>query len=350
VQIEDIREISRLSLNLERFIRLHPGKPRDWEEAFELGYHVFYLRDKLFDLDTDEDIYQEIDDVIQEFHKKIAVVYGGITSGLFALQLTKNQEEIRNINIEDINRCWTINKTEVELVRKELLSIEDKIISLYKKSNDEMLRSINARYSSKNYMDQLGGYIFIKINDTWKISYESEVFEGLKHERGMYLIAELLRRPNDSKGWLPPVPHELLDKSVKHTEDDQINGGEFVDDIMDDEGIRAYKKRIDDIRLEIEEAENEKDTAKILKLQNEEENILQYLKECFGKFQTKRKAISSTKSKIADTAMKAVHRAIKHLRDKGLSKLPDHLKKYISSNSGYLFYRPGPKPPPWQLR
>jgi tetratricopeptide (TPR) repeat protein len=156
--------------------------------------------------------------------------------------------------------------------------------------------------------------IFRRGSGLWEMNFEGKsIF--LPDVKGYHDIQKLLKNPNKELHC-----NELMGNPVV------INDGEFV---LDDKAKDAYKKKINDLSLEIDEAELMNDTHRAAELRKEYEELIDHLSRSLGLGGKSRKLNSSVeKSRSAVTWR--IRSAIKKIESAHPS-LSRHLSKSVKT-------------------
>jgi len=150
--------------------------------------------------------------------------------------------------------------------------------------------------------------LFIQPNDYWTIRYQGHV-ALIKSTRGLHYLAILLRDPGREFHVRELLAH-LLDASVPSAGvavPEQVTGGLFSGlPVLDAQAKAEYKRRINELRDELEEAERVDDAQRKTEIQNELEAICNHLAYAVGLRGRDRKTCSD-----AERARSAVTKCIK---------------------------------------
>jgi len=191
--------------------------------------------------------------------------------------------------------------------------------------------------------------LFIKQNDFWAIRYEGHV-TMLKSSRGLDYLAVLLHHPGRefhvSELLAHPLDAPTPGGGVAVPE--LAAGGLFSGfPVLDAQAKAEYKRRINELQQELEEAERCKDAQRKTEIQNELQEICDNLASAVGLGGRDRKTCSD-----AERARSAVTKCIKkaiHKIGEAIPSLGYHFA--ISIKTGYFCsYNPDPdQPPSWKF-
>ena len=138
--------------------------------------------------------------------------------------------------------------------------------------------------------ERVDGPTFRKKGEYWSIRYRNETF-FLRHTKGLAYIAWLLRHPAQEYHALTLV--RALEGDARIEEEDTavrvVQDGLSIRGTTDDLGpaldaaaIAACKERIEDIMIEIEEADRNHDPERVARLREERDRILEQMEKDLG--------------------------------------------------------------------
>jgi hypothetical protein len=116
--------------------------------------------------------------------------------------------------------------------------------------------------------------VFRKEGDYWTISYQETSFR-LRHLRGLDYIAHLLRHPDVeflALDLLAPTAHEPVSSSVSPQRVAPNAPSSYLDgteELLDSQARATYKRRLEELREELEEAQAFNDLGRVDKVQEE---------------------------------------------------------------------------------
>jgi hypothetical protein len=199
--------------------------------------------------------------------------------------------------------------------------------------------------------------LFLRHDDYWIIRYHGHA-ALLKSTRGLCCLAVLLRYPG-REFHVSELLASLVDASIPAAEvtasgrprdlGDQLVAAGFFDagPVLDAQSKAEYKRRLDDLRQELNEAEKFDDRDRGVKAQNEIHAIAQHLASAVGLGGRDRKA-SSEAERARSAVTKRAKKAIQRINE-AIPSLGHHLTARIKT--GYFFsYNPHPdRPVAWKL-
>ena len=196
---------------------------------------------------------------------------------------------------------------------------------------------------------------FHQEGDYWTIAYQGKVVRA-KNTDGLHYIAYLLRYPHREIHVLELVasvggpPEGITPLSPKEREAAALKvqaGFGDAGPILDPQAKAIYKRRLDDLKTELVDAQRDNDLGRIAKVEQEIEFLTQELVQAVGLGGKDRRAASP-----ADRARVNVQRSIKA----ALDKLSEHHPALGRSLAGtihtgmYCAYTPDVRlPSPWQF-
>jgi non-specific serine/threonine protein kinase len=195
--------------------------------------------------------------------------------------------------------------------------------------------------------------VFIRTGDYWTIRYQGQA-AILKATRGLYCLGYLLRHPrrelhvSELLASLIEVPVPALFGSVREVGGDAVSGGlPDAGPILDSQAKAEYKRRIDELRKDMEEAERFGDSDRGERARSEMDAIAEQLATAVGLGGRDRRASSD-----AERARSSVTRRIKEDINRIGEVIPllgHHLAARIKT--GYFCsYNPHPdRPVAWKF-
>jgi hypothetical protein len=194
--------------------------------------------------------------------------------------------------------------------------------------------------------------VFRKEGQYWTISFEGNTFR-LRHSKGLQYLAFLLPHPGEefhAQRILSEVEGKTL--SPGHGEATKMKERQFLDDglnvsplgdagpLLDNQAKKEYKKRLDELRKELEEAKEFHNIEQADRVQEEIEAIEDALTAAFGLGGRARKG-SDSNERARKTISKAISRTLALIKENDLA-LWRHLENAL--NVG-LFPSYNPHPP-----
>jgi len=196
--------------------------------------------------------------------------------------------------------------------------------------------------------------LFLQHNDYWTIRYHGHT-AFVKDSRGLHCLALLLRYPGSEfhvsellacliLGAPTPVPVVTASRRLR----DAAAGFSEAGPVLDAQAKAEYKRRLKDLRQELEEAERFNDFYRAAKAQEEIHAISQQLAFAIGLAGRDRKT-SSEAERARSAVTKRIKRAIRKIGE-AIPSLGHHLSARI--RAGYFCsYNPHPdRPVVWKLR
>lgn len=183
---------------------------------------------------------------------------------------------------------------------------------------------------------------FLRQGDFWKIQYQGHI-TFLKSMRGLHCLACLLRHPGQEFHVsellvrlleVPAAPSAVKANGSQHKNGDQsvLSGLGNGLPVLDAQAKAEYKRRVDELRQELEEAEQFNDTVRATKAQDEMNLIAQHLASAIGLGGRDRKT-SSEAERARCAVTKRIKKAIQKIADT-MPVLGHHLTARIKT--GYF--------------
>jgi hypothetical protein len=205
-------------------------------------------------------------------------------------------------------------------------------------------------------------YRFELAGNIWHVSYEGQSGD-FKDQTGMHYIQRLLSAPHRPVPALelrghrpdrssPEQDPELLDWGGDEDKVPPVSVGVGEQKVVDDRAIWDYKRRMEELIDEINEAVSFNDSGREKVRRAEFEALAQELKQVeglHGRIRKMRQGDPAEKARVA--AKKAITRAIEMLAegDPPQTALTKHLRETIKTEGTAYAYRPQPDAPPWRL-
>jgi non-specific serine/threonine protein kinase len=197
--------------------------------------------------------------------------------------------------------------------------------------------------------------LFVQHNDYWTIRYHGHA-AFLKDSRGMHCLALLLRYPGREFhvsellacliliGAPTPLPAVTASRRLR----DVAAGFSGAGPVLDAQAKAEYKRRLKDLRQELEEAERCNDFYRAAKAQQEVNAISEYLASAVGLAGRDRKT-SSEAERARSAVTKRIKRAIRKIGE-AIPSLGHHLSARIKAGY-YCSYNPHPdRPVVWKFQ
>jgi hypothetical protein len=199
------------------------------------------------------------------------------------------------------------------------------------------------------------GSLFVQHNDYWTIRYHGHA-AFLKDSRGIHCLALLLRYPGREfhvsellaclilMGAPTPLPAVTANRRLR----DAAAGFSDAGPVLDAQAKAEYKRRLKDLRQELEEAERFNDFYRAAKAQHEVNAISRSLASAIGLAGRDRKT-SSEAERARSAVTKRIKRAIRKIGE-AIPSLGHHLSARIKA--GYFCcYNPHPdRPVVWKFQ
>jgi hypothetical protein len=222
---------------------------------------------------------------------------------------------------------------------------------------EALVRSVRESLANRPALLMHEESLFLRQNDYWMIRYHGHT-ALLKSMRGLCCLAVLLRYPG-REFHVSELLASLMEASIpasgvtanRHLRDtgDQLVATEFADagPVLDAQAKGECKRRLNDLRRELNEAEQINDRGRAVKARDEMSAIAQHLASAVGLGGRDRRA-SSGAERARSTVTKRIRTAIRKIGD-AIPSLGHHLTARI--NTGYFFsYNPHPdRPVAWKF-
>jgi len=211
------------------------------------------------------------------------------------------------------------------------------------------LETITRAIGAKTNRQAVAGNVFQKTGQFWTISFEGRTFR-LKDTKGLQYLAFLLANPGKefhAQRLLAEVEGNFSSSGDGAT----MNERQFLDDglnvsslgdagrLLDDQAVKAYKQRLEDLAAELEEAKKFNDFERAEHLEEEIEALTKELSAAYGLDGRARK-LADPSEKARKTISKAIGRALEHIKENDES-LRHHLQNTLSLGL-FPAYKPHP--------
>lgn len=192
---------------------------------------------------------------------------------------------------------------------------------------------------------------FARSNQVWIIEFQGEK-GGLKNQEGTRRLARLLRDPGRELESLdlatdlaPRSKHRRQSTESMEDEVERTSGPRDAGTVLDEESVKEYTQRLEELEKEIRTAEALDEVTKADHLRNEQTWLQAQLREGVGKAGRLR-AFSEQHEKARSTVSKTIWGQVDQLQET-MPRLHAHLRKWV--RLGYLcWYHPDP-PEPWDV-
>ena len=192
---------------------------------------------------------------------------------------------------------------------------------------------------------------FHREGEFWTIAYHGSV-SRLKDSKGLRFLAHLLANPGAEIHVLDLVAQVegrpgSTPSAADHSMDVGSEGLGDAGDVLDASAKAAYKKRLEDLQEEIEEAHAFNDPARAERLEDEKDALIQQLAGAVGLGGRDRKAASvAERARVSVT--KTIKDALKKIAENN-AELGEHLNLTVKTGT-YCSYTPDPRAQiRWQL-
>jgi hypothetical protein len=181
--------------------------------------------------------------------------------------------------------------------------------------------------------------VFRREGDTWTIAYEGRTFR-LSDSKGLRYLAELLANPGREILALDLAAAGVGERRSSPTGEGLETEGASGADVLDPEARRAYRRRLDDLREEIDEAESWSDGERVARAREEMEFLARELAAATGLGSRTRKT-GSPAERARQSVTKALRLAIDRLKQED-DRLGEHLEATVRTGT-FCSYTPDPR-------
>lgn len=186
---------------------------------------------------------------------------------------------------------------------------------------------------------------FVREGDLWLVAFHGRATR-LRDAKGLRYLARLLAMPGKEVHTLDLVGG--YERAVGEIPAGELETGDVRHPLLDEQAKRAYRRRIEDLRAEIAEAEEFHDLERRETAARELDQLVEALATAVGLGGRDRTASSaSERARVAST--RAIRAAIDRIREE-LPELGQHLDVAIKTGT-YLSYQvdPAAAPPSWRI-
>jgi class 3 adenylate cyclase len=190
---------------------------------------------------------------------------------------------------------------------------------------------------------------FRQEGEYWTIVYEGSAFR-LKDTKGLRYIAELLRSPErelhafDLVALANDDGHPALPASRPALRPAELGDAGSV---LDATAKSAYRKRLEDLRAELAEAESFNDAGRVARLTTEIEFLTRQLASAIGLGGRDRR-VGAAAERARVNVTRAISDAIKRIREHSPA-LARYLEASIRTGTACAYRPPDPRAPEWRL-
>jgi len=268
-----------------------------------------------------------------------------VNKGQFALS------EVLTVRIA--RKFWNSILSSVTVTRTSKASVNgpDQHIERPRGLASHLLESLDKSLASTTALRPLEESVFIRRGDYWTVRYQGQI-AFLKATRGLECLCYLLRHPGRDVhvtqllGTSVDFPLPAFFGSLEAVGDAVTGGLRDAGPILDLKAKTEYKRRINDLRNDLEEAERFNDSYRATRARSEMDAIAEQLAAAVGVGGRDRRAASQ-----AERARSAVTKRIKEAINKIAEVIPPlgrHLAARIKT--GYFCsYKPHPdRPVSWK--
>jgi hypothetical protein len=183
-------------------------------------------------------------------------------------------------------------------------------------------------------------YRFRLDGEIWRIEYGKE-HGSFRDARGFEYLAALLKSPNKE---IPAI--QLTSRGMKPPTE-----AHSYQPVLDDDSMRACKKRVKELLEVIEDAEEANDVGRAKSARAELESLKDKVKRARGLGGRKRRLGSTADEKARMAVYQALKRAYEKLQGANppLTALVEHLQRSIRTEGTSYAYRPNPPVPGWEF-
>jgi len=181
-------------------------------------------------------------------------------------------------------------------------------------------------------------FVFRREDEIWTIAYGDRLVR-LKDAKGLRYIAHLLRHPGRQVR-----ATELVGAALEEAALDVTGIGRLGDagPILDAEAKRQYKRRLGDLRAELEEAEGFHDIGRAASIRHEIDQLAAQLSAAVG-LGDRDRTFASSEERARQTVTKGIKAVLQKLQRINPA-LGHHLSTHIRTGS-WCAYRPDPERP-----
>lgn len=190
------------------------------------------------------------------------------------------------------------------------------------------------------------GDCFVREGDFWLVAFHGHATR-LRDAKGLRYLARLLALPGKEVHTLDLVGG--YERPVGEIPTGELETGDVRHPLLDEQAKRAYRRRIEDLRAQIAEAEEFHDLERRETAARELDQLVEALATAVGLGGRDRTASSaSERARVAST--RAIRAAIGRIREE-LPELGQHLDVAIKTGT-YLSYQTDPSvtPPSWRIK
>lgn len=179
----------------------------------------------------------------------------------------------------------------------------------------------------------------------WTLAFNGVVCR-VRDMRGLHYLAQLLQHPNEEIPALRLASADLAIRQVQETgSEKQVNQEQSLsfsasDELLDPQARAAHKQRLEDLRIELEEASLLNDLGRIEKLQSELELLTQQLAQTFG-LSGRGRRVDSSAERARTTVTKAIKNVLKKIHENHPT-LGQYLTRTVKTGT-FCSYSPDPR-------
>jgi non-specific serine/threonine protein kinase len=184
--------------------------------------------------------------------------------------------------------------------------------------------------------------VFRREGEVWAIGYEGATFR-LRHVKGLGYIAALLGMPGRETYAVE------LAQAAEGVSREAGRVGALPDagPALDAEAKAAYRRRLDELAEELEEARSWGDPERVARIEDEIDALTDELTHALG-LGGRDRAVASPAERARVSVTKAIRSAIKAI-DREAPALGEHLTASVHTGQFCSYAPPGELPPRWRL-
>lgn len=189
--------------------------------------------------------------------------------------------------------------------------------------------------------------VFRREGDVWHLAYAGRETR-LKDSKGLGYIRELLANPNTEIAALALAAGGQAPPAIGYHAEPGLRAGGLggIGDLLDAEAKAAYRRRLDALTEELEEAEAFGDPERAARARDEVDLLAAELARATGRGGRGR-AIASPAERARVNVTKTIRQSLRRIAEEH-EPLGDHLAATIRTGM-FCCYLPGPRVPSWQL-
>lgn len=226
--------------------------------------------------------------------------------------------------------------------QKSALAVQRTIVRVQRETD------LASDVSGAKAKSQIVSSVFRREGDYWTITYQGSVLR-LKDTTGLQYLFHLLRSPGQEFHVLDLVKKDLEARSHNKAVTSELESSDLGDagEMLDPQARAAYKRRLEDLRDELHEAQTFNDVARIERLEQEMAFLTQELTSAYGLGGRQRKAASAAQRARVNVTL-SIKKVLKKI-DKQHPSLALYFSTTIKTGM-FCSYTPDPRiPVVWEL-